>query len=246
MNNDLVKVFNNEQFGSIRTVEKDNKILFCAGDVAKALGYEKPRNAILVHCKHAALIQGVITDRLGRKQDANFIPEGDVYRLIVKSQLPSAGKFEHWIFDEVLPTIRETGQYNLAFTDPLQLAQNLIDISKKYIEAETERRKLAISNEVMKPKAEFFDALVERKSNTCFRDTAKMLKISEKKFIGILLEKKFIYRDAKNKLKPYSAYVGGKKPYFEIKESKSIGSDWVGQQTLITPYGREAFRLLFV
>ena len=242
MKNDLVKVFNNEQFGSIRTMEKGDKVLFCANDVAKALGYKIPKDAVKQHCRGA--VKYLLTDSLGRKQETNFIPEGDVYRLIVKSQLPSAQNFEHWLFDEVLPTIRKTGQYNLAVTDPLQLAQNLIDISKKYIEAETERRKLAISNEIMKPKAEFFDALVERKSNTCFTDTAKMLKISEKKFIGILLEKKFIYRDAKNKLKPYSIYVGGKKPYFEIKESKSIGSDWVGQQTLITPYGREAFRLL--
>lgn len=98
---------------------------------------------------------------------------------------------------------------------------------------------------MMKPKAEFFDALVDRKSNTNFRDTAKMLKIPERKFIRSLLESNFVYRDQKGKLKPYSLYVGGKKPYFEIKESKSKRYEWAGQQTLITPYGREAFRLLF-
>ena len=110
MENNL-QVFNNPEFGQVRIIQEGEKTLFCASDIAKALGYEKPNNAVNTHCKHATLKQGIITDSLGRKQDANFIPEGDVYRLMAKSKLPGAGRFESWIFDEVLPEINRTGSY---------------------------------------------------------------------------------------------------------------------------------------
>lgn len=110
MENNL-QVFNNPEFGQVRIIQEGEKTLFCASDIAKALGYEKPNNAVNMHCKHATLKQGIITDSLGRKQDANFIPEGDVYRLMAKSKLPGAEKFESWIFDEVLPEINRTGSY---------------------------------------------------------------------------------------------------------------------------------------
>lgn len=112
MENQL-QIFNNAEFGKVRTIVDGDKILFCASDVAKALGYEKPNNAINTHCKNATLKQGIITDNLGRKQNANFIPEGDVYRLVVRSKLPTAEKFESWVFDEVLPSIRKTGSYSI-------------------------------------------------------------------------------------------------------------------------------------
>lgn len=112
MENQL-QVFNNVEFGQVRTIVDGDKILFCASDIAKALGYEKPNNAINTHCKNATLKQGIITDNLGRKQNANFIPEGDVYRLVVRSKLPTAEKFESWVFDEVLPSIRKTGSYSI-------------------------------------------------------------------------------------------------------------------------------------
>lgn len=111
MENQL-QIFNNAEFGQVRTIVDGGKILFCASDIAKALGYEKPNNAINTHCKNATLKQGIITDNLGRKQNANFIPEGDIYRLVVRSKLPTAEKFESWVFDEVLPSIRKTGSYS--------------------------------------------------------------------------------------------------------------------------------------
>lgn len=111
MENQL-QIFNNAEFGQVRTIVDGDKILFCASDIAKALGYEKPNNAINTHCKNATLKQGIITDNLGRKQNANFIPEGDIYRLVVRSKLPTAEKFESWVFDEVLPSIRKTGSYS--------------------------------------------------------------------------------------------------------------------------------------
>lgn len=103
-----IEIFKNEEFGEIRTVMIDGEPYFCANDVTKALGYAKPNNAILTHCR-ATLKRGIPIS--GKIQDVNFIPEGDIYRLIMKSKLPSAEKFESWIFDEVLPTIRKTGGY---------------------------------------------------------------------------------------------------------------------------------------
>lgn len=104
----MVKTFVNEEFGSVRTIEENGKILFCGSDVAKALGYRRPKDAINAHCK------GAVKHRLltnGGAQEMKMISEGDVYRLISHSRLPYAEKFESWIFDDVLPTIRRTGGY---------------------------------------------------------------------------------------------------------------------------------------
>ena len=104
----MVKTFVNEEFGSVRTIEENGKILFCGSDVAKALGYRRPKDAITAHCK-GAVKRRLLTN--GGAQEMKMISEGDVYRLISHSRLPSAEKFESWIFDDVLPTIRRTGGY---------------------------------------------------------------------------------------------------------------------------------------
>ncbi len=121
--NDLT-IFQSEQFGTVRTLDEEGKILFCGTDVASALGYSKTHNAITRHCKNplmrrievcAAPIQGITspheTTKARKEQDMLFITEGDLYRLITHSRLPAAEAFEKWVFDEVLPTIRKTGQY---------------------------------------------------------------------------------------------------------------------------------------
>lgn len=104
-----LEIFKNDKFGEIRTLEIDGKPYFVASDIAKALGYAKPNNAISTHCR-STLKQGIATKQ-GNLSEMTLIPEGDVYRLIMKSKLPSAEKFESWVFDEVLPTIRKTGGY---------------------------------------------------------------------------------------------------------------------------------------
>ena len=106
---------------------------------------------------------------------------------------------------------------------------------------EVENSKLLVANTTMKPKAEYFDELVDRNLLTNFRDTAKELKVQEKLFIQFLLDKKYIYRDRKGRIKPYAEK---NEQLFEIKEAKNEKTGWVGTQTLITPKGRETFRLL--
>lgn len=107
--------------------------------------------------------------------------------------------------------------------------------------------KLTTENQIMKPKADYFDELVDRNTLTNFRDTAKRLHIGQKYFINWLLERKFVYRNIKGKLQPYSQFIANDsngKGYFEVKEQKAKDDSWSGIQTLITPRGREAFRLL--
>ena len=116
--NQQLQVFNHEQFGDVRIIEEGGRVLFCGSDVAKALGYENPRDAVRRHCRCVAKRDAWV--QTGTKSDGtpamrlnstNFIPEGDVYRLITHSKLPAAERFEKWVFDEVLPTIRKTGGY---------------------------------------------------------------------------------------------------------------------------------------
>lgn len=106
-----IEIFKNEQFGEIRTIEVDDKIYFCGKDAAIALGYTNPNKAINDHCKEDGVTIRSLIDSLGRNQDAKFITEGNVYRLITRSKLPAAEEFEKWLFDEVVPTIRKTGGY---------------------------------------------------------------------------------------------------------------------------------------
>lgn len=105
-----LQIFRNEEFGQVRTVDIDGKPYFVANDVAKMLGYVETAKAVRTHCKGVSEVD-IPTN--GGVQKAKVIPEGDIYRLIIKSQLPSVDKFERWIFDEVIPTIRKTGSYKI-------------------------------------------------------------------------------------------------------------------------------------
>ncbi|GFI51181.1 ORF6C domain-containing protein [Lachnospiraceae bacterium 62-26] len=123
--NDM-RIFNNPEFGEIRVIAINGEPWFVGRDVAKALGYARPDNAVITHCRHS-LKQGVPSLQSKNKQvEATIIPEGDMYRLISKSKLKSAERFEEWVFDEVLPTIRKTGQYGqerlpITITEQIQI-----------------------------------------------------------------------------------------------------------------------------
>lgn len=110
-----IKIFENAEFGSVRTIEENGKVMFCGKDVAKALGYKESHKAISRHCKGGMKRP---TPTNGGLQEMIFISEGDIYRLAAKSELPSAEKFESWIFDEVLPSIRRTGGYQIPQSRP--------------------------------------------------------------------------------------------------------------------------------
>ena len=108
-----ISTFNNTEFGEIRTIQKNGEVLFCGKDIAAALGYADPKKAIIQHCKENGVAIYPLIDSMGREQQAKFITEGNVYRLIAHSKLPGAERFERWVFDEVLPSIRKSGGYGI-------------------------------------------------------------------------------------------------------------------------------------
>jgi prophage antirepressor-like protein len=230
-----LKIFNSEQFGQVRTVTVNGKPHFIAADITNALGYTNSRKAISDHCRWVTKCYIPHPQSPGKSLEVNAIPEGDLYRLISNSELPSAEKFEAWVFDEVLPSIRTNGGYiaNQENLTPEQIVANALIVAQNII---SQKDKLITE---LQPKAEYFDELVERNLLTNFRDTAKELGIKEKDFVSFLISRKYIYRDNNRKLKPYADKNNG---LFEIKEFSN--EKYAGNQTLITPKGRETFRLL--
>ena len=166
MDNATIQSFADSEFGTVRIIEENGKYLFCGMDIAKALGYANHRAALQQHCK------GVVKrDALshGGIQEFSFISEGDVYRLIVHSKLPSAERFEKWVFDEVLPAIRKHGAYA---TDELLQNPDLLEQALNALAAEHEKRtELEAKNEIqrgiireMEPKASYYDIILRTKN----------------------------------------------------------------------------------
>ena len=233
-----IKIFENEEFGSVRTIEENGKILFCGSDVAKALGYRRPKDAIIAHCK-GAVKRRLLTN--GGAQEMKMISEGDVYRLISHSRLPSAEKFESWIFDDVLPTIRRTGGYvanedmfvdnYLPFLDDAY--RNLFRLQMIAINQLNER----IRHD--KPLVEFANQVSNTNNLIDMNVMAKLAKaenipvgrnrlFDRLKRMGVLMS---------NNL-PYQQYID--RGYFAVKESvfEVDGMKKTYQQTLVTGKGQ--------
>lgn len=240
-----LQLFTNTEFGSVRVMTIDNKPYFVGKDIATILGYSNPSKAILNHVddEDKQFIMVEITDSqkgnvpIGQTKTA-FINESGLYSLILSSKMPKAKEFKRWVTSEVLPSIHSNGGYIIGqetISDEELMARALLVAQNKIAE---KQRQI----EIMQPKADYFDALCDKNLLTNFRDTAKELHLKERDFIKWLESRKFIYRDKKNNIKPYAEYSTGTKPYFEIKEYSN--GDYVGTQTLVTPRGREAFKML--
>lgn len=171
-----IQIFNNPYFGQVRWVKIDSKDYAIGKDVAKCLGYKNPNDAVTRHCK--GVVKHVVPTNSG-EQLMNVIPEGDIYRLTAKSELPGAEKFESWIFDEVLPQIRQTGGYislNEDDSDEDILAKGLL-IAQKTIEKKN--KIIAEKNDQLKEqeaKVLFADAVRVSDSVILVRELAKFLK----------------------------------------------------------------------
>lgn len=248
-----LQIFQNAEFGSVRTADINGVPYFVGKDVAEILGYSNTRKALLDHVDEEDKTDGVtIRDSIGREQAPVLINESGLYSLILSSKLPTAKKFKRWVTGEVLPAIRKTGGYiphDEEMSDAeimakaFQISQRTIEEQHRKIGAlEIEKSHLQVENQVMAPKADYFDELVDRNLLTNFRDTAKQLGIAPKKFVTLLLEKKYIFRDQKGKLMPYQDKNKG---LFEVKECFNQKTKWSGVQAMVTPKGRETFRLLF-
>lgn len=241
----MITVFENEEFGSVRTVIEDGRILFCAKDVAKSLGYVNPRKAILDHCRCVTKRDVPHPQSSGRLLEMSFIPEGDVYRLIVGSKLPAAEKFETWLFDTVVPSIRKYGMYA---TTPMlrQFQENpeLIRLVCERMLAEKDRAdKLGEKLAEIKPKADFFDAFVNPDDCTNIRTTAKELGIPERAFCRFLQDAGFMYRCPAGNLMPYNKPEN--EGLFIVRDFYSEYGHH-GTYTLITSMGKNLLRELLI
>lgn len=186
-----IQIFSSPEFGELRTIEEGDKIYFVASDVAKALGYKRPADAVSAHCRYT--VKRSIPHPQGKGTlQMNVIPEGDVYRLVAHSELPSAEKFESWVFDEVLPTIRKTGGYHIPQSPEEQMAQGLLAAQK--LLAEKDKR-----IEEMRPKEIFADAVSVSKTDILIGDLAKLIKqngrdIGQKRLFAWLREKGYLIK----------------------------------------------------
>ena len=178
-------------------------------------------------------------------------PENVFYRLAMKAKNEAAEKFQAFIADEVIPSIRKHGAYMtqeklqevLCNPDALfQIVSALKEESDKRKALEIQNSALAVDLAIAQPKADYFDDCMARGGLMNFRDTAKLLGMRQKEFIDNLLRDSYLYRDKRGRLLPYQKRNNG---YLEIKEAFNNSSDWNGVQTLVTPKGREFFRSLY-
>ena len=189
-----LQIFENPEFGSIRTIKKDSKIYFCGSDVAKALGYAIPSKAVNTHCKTEGVSKMEVPTN-GGMQEMLFITEGNVYRLITHSKLPAAEQFEHWVFDEVLPDIRKHGAYmtpetlEAAILNPdylIKLATALKEEKgrRQALETENAQQKQIIGE--LKPRADYTDKILSNKGLVTITQIAKDYGMSGRKMNKIL------------------------------------------------------------
>lgn len=243
-----IQVFNNPEFGEIRTICEGDKVLFCGSDVAKALGYQNPSRDVNRHCK--AITERCATDSVGRQQSMLFIPESDVYRLVFGSKLPSAEKFTDWVTEEVLPTLRKHGAYMTqetlqeAFCNPdslLKIAMALKEESDKRKALEAKNSELEVAMTIAAPKVEYYEELCDRNALTGIYETAKLLGVPPRRFTEALVKHHYLFRNKKGVLMPCEAKNDG---LFEVKEVLGESNKWSGTQTLITVKGRDVFRMM--
>ena len=235
-----IEVFKNEQFGEVRTILEGETLLFCGSDVARALGYAIPSKAVNTHCKGVSKMEA---PSHGGTQTMLFITEGDVYRLIVRSKLPTAEKFEHWLFDEVVPTIRKTGGY---MTDSLlERIQKepavIVEFAQALILEKHRVKALECELNTAKPKADYYDAFINPDDCTNIRTTAKELKIPERKFVQFLLKEKYLFRSPSGQLLPYNKDSNA--GLFIVRDF--VTYCYTGSQTYFTPKGKDVIRMKF-
>lgn len=240
MNN--IAIFNNPEFGDIRTEVISGEPWFCLSDICKALELEQ-----VSRVKTRLNLNGVTTskviDRMGRKQEATFINEANLYKTIFQSRKESAERFSDWVTSEVLPSIRRTGSYSINERKPdSYMIEDPVERAKRWIEEQEEKQKLIETVQEQAPKAEYFDSLVNSNLLANFRDTAKELGYSQTEFTGWLIAKGYVYKDSKGILKPYEAYR--KQGLFQMKDFKNPYNHFTGTRTFVTVKGKNTFRLL--
>lgn len=234
-----MEIFKNPEFGAVRVIEEDGRYLFGGTDVAAALGYSNPRDAITRHCRCVVKRDVPHPQSPDRKMSMTFLPEGDVYRLIVHSRLPAAERFERWVFDEVLPSVRKHGAYitKEKLWEVATSPEALLKLCSEMLAEREENAALREENAMLEGKAAYYDLFIDLHHSTNLRTTAKELVVPERRFIRFLLEKRFVYRAASGNVLPYAKSAND--GLFCVKDYCSRGH--TGSYTLVTPQGKLYF-----
>lgn len=253
--NELTVIQQQEILGKPFTVYGDfENPLFLAREVAEWIDYAKRSDGSYQVGQMLQTIdddEKIFTVNNVNGREMWFLTEDGVYEVLMQSRKPIAKQFKKEV-KAVLKSIRKHGAYMTTETleqvllNPdtmIKLCMQLKEEQNKNGELQLKNAELTVNNQIMKPKADYFDELVDRNLLTNFRETAKQLQVKEKAFIKFLLDKKYIYKDKKGKIMPYADKNKG---LFEVKETFNEKTNWSGTQTLITPKGRETFRLLCV
>lgn len=240
-----LKIYENAEFGQIRTVEINGEPWFIAKDITQSLGFGNPRQAISSHVDEED--KGVtIMDTLGGPQEMTIINESGMYSLILGSRIESAKRFKHWITSEVIPSIRKTGSYNL----PQTYADALRELANKAEEAERlalVNRKLEEQNLRMRPKEIFADAVATSKTSILVGELAKLItqngvQIGQNRMFKWLRENGYLMSSGTSCNMPKQRYV--EQGLFEIKESNiqnADGSVRITRTTKVTGKGQQYF-----
>lgn len=215
-----LQVFFHPEFGELRILVIEGTEYFPATECAAKLGYANPRKAIRDHCKGGTKRSVPTSSGI---QEMNFIPEGDLYRLIVRSNLPAAERFERWVFDEVLPSLRKSGSYSMG---EYQIPQTLPEALRLAAD-------LAEENEQLRPKAELHDRFLTAENVQTVSVVAKTLGTGRGRLFRFLREQKILM--ANNT--PYQQYL--ERGYFRVREKviNMGGTEVVKPQTLVTAKG---------
>ena len=228
----------------VRTVTEDGTLLFCAKDVAITLGYNDPKDALARHCKGVAKHYHV-TDTLGRTQEARFITEGDLYRLIFNSKLPTAEKFESWVVDEVLPSIRKHGMYATPTTieDMIANPDMAIKLLTTLKEERAARAKAEAEIEAQRPVAALGKAIETAEGDLTPSAFGKILSKTIKtmgpnKFCRWLLDNNFAFRNGQGKIIPMQDAVNRG---ILILTERIDPTGKIRPQLLVTPAGQTYF-----
>lgn len=206
MNENEIQVFMNEVFGEIRILEQnDGKVLFCGKDVALALKYSNTNEAITRHCKEDGVVKRDLIDSLGRTQEASFITEGNLYRLITHSRRPDAEKFERWVFDDVLPSIRKHGSYSVQsqFADLSPQLQVLIQMETRQKQIEARQAEQATALAGLEQKLQNTCEVIALDKTAWRKDSARLIskiaRATGDSYSGIRLLYEEIYRSIESR-----------------------------------------------
>ena len=247
----MTEVFENQEFGSIRLFQEAGKTFFCASDVAKALGYVNPYAAVRRHCRGPLTKREGVVQKVNQYGDAGeqvveiaFITEGDVYRLIVHSKLPSAERFEHWVFDEVLPSIRKHGVYMSDFIldQVIQHPEVIYTLAQELVAEREQLEGIRKQLDAAQPKADYFDTFVNSEDCTCIRNFCKEIGIPEKTAVALLLDHRYLYRSPSGWLMPFADKSA--RGYFIVRDCYGRSGKLV-QQTRVTCKGKNHLFKLF-